>query len=478
MLRLLLALYKCGINLMALLYFAFKSYPEHIALVDDQEELTYKQLWVQSEKLAIALKENYQIQQGQKVGLLCRNHASLIKAIFAVSRLGADLYFLNVEMSKEQLSVLMDRHRFDFIVYDTECGRFNGLSSQDINDLPQTNIIEKLPRTSQRKLVLFTGGTTGSPKTAVHQPSVFSYLHPFFALVSKLKLIHYQTAYIATPIYHGYGFAVLLLFIALGKKVVITRRFDPAKACSLICEHQVEVMTVVPLMVHKLLKQDVVDLRSLKCIASGGAELNPKLVEEVFNELGDVLYNLYGTSEAGLNMIATPQDLRYAASTIGKRIKGVRVKIVDSTGNVVDVGQVGQFYIQNQWLMKNREHSTIKTGDLGYRDEKGHYFWCGRVDDMVVSAGENVYPKEVEQVLITHPQVEDAAVIGVPDDLFGQRLRAYVVLEKNADLTKDELLQWLRARVARYQIPKEISFLDQLPYTPLGKRDKKRLMEK
>jgi len=462
---------------MALLYFAHKSYPKHIALVDDQEELTYKELWLHSEKLAIALKEHYQIREGQKVGLLCRNHASLIKAIFAVSRLGADLYYLNVDMSRDQITSLVDHHRLDLIVHDEGWSPINGLNSKNISSLLQTSNTIKLPRTSKSKLVLFTGGTTGNAKTAMHQPSVFNYLPPFFALVSRLKLPHYQTAFIATPIYHGYGFAVLLLFFALGKKVVLTRQFDPDKACSLIQEHQVEVMTAVPLMINKLLRQDANAMRSLRCIASGGAELNPKLVKEVFDRLGDVLYNLYGTSEAGLNMIATPEDLRYSAHTIGKRIKGVRVKIVDPVDKEVNVGQVGQFCIQNYWSMRNREGTWIRTGDLGYREEKGYYFWSGRADDMIVSAGENVYPKEIEQVLISHPQVEDAAVIGISDDLFGQRMQAFVVLQKDADLTKDEILQWLRARVARYQIPKEFIFRDQLPYTPLGKRDKKRLQD-
>jgi fatty-acyl-CoA synthase len=125
--------------------------------------------------------------------------------------------------------------------------------------------------------------------------------------------------------------------------------------------------------------------------------------------------------------------------------------------------------------MENGAHSWIETGDLGYRDEKGYYFLCGRADSMIVSAGENVYPLEVEQVLLTHPQVEDAAVIGIRDEHFGQRLKAIVLLAPQAETTKEELFEWLRSRLARFQLPREIIFVDHLPYTPLGKLDKKLL---
>jgi acyl-CoA synthetase (AMP-forming)/AMP-acid ligase II len=323
--------------------------------------------------------------------------------------------------------------------------------------------------------VLLTGGTTGNAKEAAHKPSLFNYLDPFVAFLARLKILTYHTAYIATPIYHGYGMAVLLLFCAVGKKVVIHSGFDAQQACRLIRERQVEVVTVVPLMLHKMIETNADDLKSLACIASGGAELNPKLVKETLSRLGEVLYNLYGTSEAGLNIIATPQDLSYSAHTIGSKIKGVRLKIVDDHKREVEVGRVGQFCIKNRWSMRNGAAAWIETGDLGYRDEKGYYYLCGRADSMIVSAGENVYPLEVEQVLLTHPQVEDAAVIGIQDEHFGQRLKALVVLVPQAETTKEELLKWLRSRLARFQMPKEIIFVDHLPYTQLGKLDKKLL---
>jgi fatty-acyl-CoA synthase len=488
--RLMVAVFKNGMNLMTLLQFANMKYGDHIALVDDDETITYQQLFKQSKKLANCLKEKYNLQNGQKVGFLCKNHAELVKAIFAVSRLGADVYLLNAETSTSQFNHLVHRHRFDLVIYDSE---LNDLIEQSdytndriytyhdqlpaINNLQYSDVNEeqRLKRSSTSKLVLQTSGTTGTSKDAAHKPSLFNFLHPFMAFIQRLKILNYKTAYIATPIYHGYGIAVLLLFIPLGKKAVISRGFDAKKACKIIREHHVEVVTVVPLMLQKMLRTNPEDLKSLSCIASGGARLPIKLIEQSFNELGNVLYNLYGTSEAGLTFIATPEDLMNAPTTLGKKINRLQIMVLDDDLIEMENGKVGQLCIKNDWSIVNRNNTWIKTGDLGYRDENGYYFLCGRTDDMVVSGGENVYPIEVEQVLIKHPLIEDVAIIGVTDNQFGQRLKAFVLPVKNANLTEKELLDWLRTRVARFQLPKEIKFVDNMPYTTLGKLDKKQL---
>ena len=488
--RLIFAIYKYGINVMMLLKVAESTYGNKIALVDDNETISYKQLLAQSEKLSIILKQKYQVKSDQKVGFLCKNHASLIKSIFATSLIGSDVYLLNTEMSKRQLDFLFKQHDFDLLIYDDElCSLVDQLSFSKnkvlsyhehlpaINNLLHINSTgnQKIQRTSLSKIMLLTGGTTGISKQVAHKPSLFNYLNPFLTLLTKLKLLHYQSAYIATPIYHGYGIAVLFLFIILGKKLVISNGFEAEKACTLIRNHQVEVVTVVPLMIHKMLQNNAEDLKSLACIASGGAELNPKLAREVMNQLGDVLYNLYGTSEAGLNIIATPQDLRYSINTIGRKIEGVQLRVLDNKLRVKD-GKIGRFCIKSRWSMTNRSSPWIESGDLGYRDKNGYYFLCGRTDDMVVSAGVNVYPIELEQILIEHPQIEDVAVIGIRDEDFGSRLKAFVHPVMNAELSHEELFAWLRPRVARFQVPKEIVFIENMPYTSVGKRDKKQLI--
>ncbi|MBU9721357.1 AMP-binding protein [Bacillus alkalicola] len=487
--RLVVAIYNNGLNIMTLLHFSKMKYEDKIAFIDDEESLTYKQLYNQSMKLAIKMKEKYHLKKGQKVGFVCKNHATLMKAIFAVSRIGADVYLLNGETSQTQFNQLIQRHDFHLLIHDHEFldlierSDYNNATLCSYQDqLPDINIHqaeitidkESLQRSSTSKLVLQTSGTTGVSKDAAHKPSLFNYLNPFITFIQRLKILNYKNAYIATPINHGYGIAVLLLFIPLGKKIVVSKGFNANNACRIIRQNQVEVVTVVPKMLQDILQSNPDDLRSLSCIASGGARLPVKLVERTYEKLGLVLYNLYGTSEAGLNFIATPEDLKIAPTTIGKKIDGLQIKVIADDMNEVENG-VGQLCVKNDWSITNRGNQWIKTGDLGYRDEKGLYYLCGRTDDMVISGGENVYPIEVEQELMKHPAITDVAVIGIHDEQFGQRLKAFVVLVENATLSEEELLQWLRERVARFQIPKEIKFIDNMPYSSLGKLDKKQL---
>lgn len=156
---------------------------------------------------------------------------------------------------------------------------------------------------------------------------------------------------------------------------------------------------------------------------------------------------------------------------------GSSLKLLDENKNEVSNGVTGEFCFKNTWTMSGRTNKWIATGDLGYSNAKGYYFLCGRTDDRIVSGGENVYPVELEQVLLTHPFIVDAVVIGIDDETFGQRLKAFVVPEKNAPLTEEALIQWLRLKVARYQMPKEVQFLDHIPYTEVGKVDKMKLRQ-
>ncbi|MHC0039655.1 AMP-binding protein [Pseudoneobacillus sp. C159] len=476
--RLVAAITQFGVNLMVLLKIG-ERYGDHVAIVDDQETISYQQLLIRTENLASILKNQHSLKSGQKAAIFCENSIPMIKAIFALSSLGVDIYLLNVKMTKGELQRLIDHHQFDLLVYDDE----SLLTEVPFDKNKAFNILEgletgekvRLSRTSMGKLVLLTSGTTGVAKEAAHKPSIFYYLNPFLTMLKRLELVKYHTAYIATPIFHGYGLAVLLVFLALGKKVVISKGFEAEKACRLIKQNAVEVVTVVPLMVQKMQACRTADLMSLKCIASGGARLNPKLVDEVTTCLGDVLYNLYGTSETGLNIIATPKDLRYSPKTIGRKISGMRLRILGENGQPVANGKIGQFCVKNKWSMKDRNDAWIKTGDVGYRDGKGYYFLTGRIDDMIVSGGVNVYPIELEQVLSQHPEIVETAVIGMNDERFGQRLKAFVQKTENSSLSEDELFHWVRQRVANYQMPKEIFFIEKLPYTSLGKIDKKML---
>jgi fatty-acyl-CoA synthase len=446
-------------------------------IVDDKKSITYMELFLESNHLADYFYSTLQIQKGAKVAFLCRNNIQFIQSLFAVSRIGGDMYFLNTEMGREQIKHLLRVGKYDVLIYDIEFSplvtmcNFSGVkinSNQNFTRDTRT----KLPRASNGKMILQTGGTTGKPKEAGHKPSLFNYLDPFLAWIEKLKIREYQTAYIGTPIYHGYGMAVLLLFIPLGKKIVVTSQFEAKRTCHLINKHQIELITVVPVMLDRLLQYNKDKLKSLRCIASGGAKLNTNTIERVFQQFGNVLYNLYGTSEAGLNIIATPKDLMYFPKTLGRKISGVRFNILDEDNQKVKPGTKGYFAVKNSWSMYHWNAKWIKTGDRGYQDKKGYIFLSGRADEMIISGGENVYPSDLEQILALHPKIEEVVVIGIGDLEFGQRLKAFI---KAKEVTEQEIVNWLKNRIARYQMPKEVVILSELPYTNLGKLDKKKL---
>lgn len=485
------AIFNEGVNLMTLLHFSTRLHGRKTAVTDEKESHSYQELYERSQKLAVALQTNYDFQAKQKAAFICRNETSLISAIFAVSRLGADVYLLNPEMTAAQFSALHKRHFFDFLIYDSEVSalidhsQFEGrsiIAGHDIYAPPENSAktkpeqISKIKRIYGGNIVVLTGGTTGEPKTARRKPSLVNFLSPFFALLTELNLDRYQSAYIATPIFHGFGLAAVFIGLILGNRLFLISRFDARKGCELIEQYQIQTVTLVPLMLQRFLNYDTQSLKSLDCIISGGASLNPALVEETFGKLGDKLFNLYGTSEAGFSVLATPADLRRASNTIGRKIPGLDLRILDGDDQELADGEVGRICIKSRWSVKDSGNNWIETGDLGYRDEAGCYFLCGRNDEMIVSGGENVYPVELENILGKHPKIRQVAVIGVPDAEFGQRLKAFVAPAAGAVINEAEITGWLSGRVARFQMPVAIEFLQDLPVTAIGKINKKILV--
>jgi acyl-CoA synthetase (AMP-forming)/AMP-acid ligase II len=438
--------------------------------------------------LAGALFSERGVRGGHKVAIACGNHSAAVKALFAASRLGAHVTLVNPESSPAQVQVLEESLRFDLYVYDQRAsGVFSNppLSAKSFPAYhPTLESIDRmssmagrssirLPRVKPGNIVVMTGGTTGRPKAASRKPSPLAFLPPFVALLTRLHLDRYRSVYIATPIYHGFGLAALLVGVVLGAEMHLTERFDAAKACSLVARHHIEAVTLVPLMLQRMLKVDPASLSSLRRIISGGAWLNPALARETIGQLGPVLFNLYGTSEAGFCIMAEPKQLAHKAESVGKPVWGVRAAIVHETGLECPKGTIGRLRIKSAW--STSRESWIETGDLGWRDPEGDIFLAGRADDMIVSGGENVYPVELENVLVQHPEVEAVAVVGIPDEEFGQRLKAVVVKKRSSAVDVASLRDWLKPRTARYQMPAVIEFVEQIPHTPLGKVDKKAL---
>lgn len=475
------ALATTGINLMVMLRVAARLHPYRIAVIDERAQLTYAELWRQAEALAVALHEERGLCGGHKVAIICGNHAAAVKAVFAASRLGAHVFLVNPESSAAQVQALEESHRFDLYVFDGRSSAAFASGALASKSLPADSIdgmasVARRTRLSRAKtgnIVVMTGGTTGRPKAASRKPSMLAFLPPFVALLPRLHLDQYRSVYIATPIYHGFGLAALFMGVMLGARMYLTERFDAARACALVAKHRIEAVTLVPLMLQRMLKLDAGALSSLRRIISGGAWLSPALAKETRTQLGPVLFNLYGTSEAGFCIMADPDVLARKPESIGRPVWGVRASIVDASDRQVQGRAIGRLRIRSSWSTSRK--SWIETGDLAYRDADGHLFLAGRADDMIVSGGENVYPIELENVLVQHPDLEAVAVVGVADAEFGQRLKAFVVRKPGRVLDAQALRVWLKPRVARYQMPVAIELRDELPHTALGKIDKKAL---
>jgi acyl-CoA synthetase (AMP-forming)/AMP-acid ligase II len=320
---------------------------------------------------------------------------------------------------------------------------------------------------------VLTGGTTGAPKAAARRPSPLAFIRLFLHLVAALGLDRCRAAWVGVPLFHGYGIAAFLVALTLGRTVHLAPRFEAAAAAALIEAEGIDAAVVVPSMLRRMLTAGA-ELGCLRCIVSGGAALPPSLAAETRARLGDVLFNLYGTSEGGVAVFAAPEDLAEAPDTIGREIWGVRVAILGAGDAPVPDGTPGRLCVASSAAVSRS--GWIETGDIGLRDPAtGRLFVRGRADDMIVSGGENVSPWEVETVLATHPHVREAAAVGVPDPDFGQRLVAFVEPRDGATLDAAALSAWLADRIARYQRPRSIHLLDQLPLTPIGKVDKRAL---
>jgi fatty-acyl-CoA synthase len=466
-----------GMNLAALVRFAARRKGDTIALIDDGQATSFNDLAGQCERMAAALRDAHGVRGGDVVAVLGHNGAGLVRGVFAAARLGASVTLLNPDMAPPQLLALIERHHVKLVIVAADTQPLvagAACPALDADDLLASApaAYRPLARVTGGELVVLTGGTTGPPKAARRKPSVRNFLLLFLHLVTALELDLHPSVYIAVPLFHGYGIAAFLVALALGRTVYLEPRFKAPAACALIDGWRIEVVAVVPSMLQRMLAEPA-DLSSLRCVITGGAALPAPLAVETRRRLGEVLFNLYGTSEAGVAMFAAPADLAAAPDTIGREIWGVHVTVRDTTDAVVPDGQIGRLCVQSRAAVA--QGAWIETGDVGLRGAEGRLFVRGRVDDMIVSGGEKVNPWEVESVLLTHPDVREAAAVGVPDPDFGQRLVAFIVPRSGSALTPETLTSWLESRIARYQRPRKIEFRVELPLTAIGKVNKRAL---
>ncbi len=472
-------------------------------LIDELGALTFDELNRRSDGLACVLADRG-VTGEDCIGIMCRNHRGFLDITFAAAKLGARTLYLNTDFAGPQLRDVCAREGVTLLVHDAEYAQLVGslrprhgvlLGWHDGEAEQET--VEQLvragagrvppPPVHASRVVLLTSGTTGSPKGAPRHSS--SSIAPLGAILSKVPYRAGQSTFLAAPMFHALGYTQLLLAIYLGNTVVAQRRFTPERVLDAVVEHRPTALVAVPVMLQRLvaaLEQHPGrwDTSSLRIVFLSGSQLGPELVRRAQATIGHKLYNFYGSTEVAYATFATPEDLRAAPGTAGRPPFGTLVRLYDARGNRVEgVGKTGRIFVGNTFQFegytggggKEVRDGLMSTGDVGHFDAAGRLFIDGRDDEMVISGGENVFPGEVEELLVTHPEIEEASVIGVDDADFGQRLAAFVVTRTGSQLADADVKEFVAAHLARFKVPRDIAFVTELPRNPAGKVLKREL---
>ena len=480
-------------------------YPDEVALIDEIGELTFEEVHRRSNALARAFADRG-VGPGKGVGIMCRNHRGFIDATLAAAKLGASSLYLNTQFAGPQLAEVMEREGPEILVYDEEftelleevdkgIDRVVAWTDGDAGDDSLESMIEGSddadlsPPDEKARFVILTSGTTGTPKGA--QRSSPDGLGALASLFDVIPFRSRERMMIACPLFHSWGFTHFVLALPLASTIVLQRKFKEEETLKTVEEKEAQVLVVVPVMLQRILNLDdeVLDkysLPSLRITSVSGSALPGELALKWMDNFGDNIYNLYGSTEVAYATVATPEDLREAPGTAGRPPRGTIVRIYDEDDNVLEQGESGRIFVGNDMAFegytggggKDEIDGLLSSGDVGHFDEDGRLFIDGRDDEMIVSGGENVFPREVEDLLSDHDAVAETAVIGIEDDDFGQRLKAFVVLGGGKDAGEDELKKHVKSNLAGYKVPKEIEFLDELPRNATGKILKRELEER
>ncbi|WP_431832916.1 AMP-binding protein [Corynebacterium freneyi] len=484
--------------------------PHHTAIIDDGGSMTYSEFHDNANRLARALRHG-DIRPRDRIGLLCRNHRGFLLALCAHGRLGTDLVLLNTGASAEQTLAVIREQKLDFLFIDEE---FTHLLPENFDDCPVavswlenyqdascvregwTSMREMLrtappeswptadlpTRPRRGRVIVLTSGTTGTPKGA-RRPEPKSWM-PASSIMSRIPLRHNRPAFLAAPLFHTWGFATAQLCIALRSTMILRRHFEPSDALRIIEAHNPHTIFLVPTMLQRMLEvmPDDYDVAGspLEVIASCGSAIPEHVVKQALDRFGPVLYNQYGSTEVSWATIATPDELAANPTTAGRAPLGTRISIRDDEGNALPEGETGRIFVGNGMLYEGYTRpgadkeiidGMVCTGDLGHL-ENGMLYISGREDDMIVSGGENVFPRETEDALSELPGVRECCVYGVPDERFGQALVAWVVRDdspEGRELDDEAIRSHVKQRLARHSVPRETVFMDELPRNAVGK---------
>ncbi|MBD3211909.1 MAG: AMP-binding protein [Candidatus Lokiarchaeota archaeon] len=487
--------------------------PEREAVYDNVEDkrYTFKDIETRANQLARVLL-NLDIRKGDRVATFSSNRMELIDLFFATSKIGAILVPFNIRLASQEIEQLMHKMSPKILFYENSLysqiehleneSKFNNrvvLDSRDFkNDTNIKSLTKKVSSTQVERpklnfeyphLILFTGGTTGLPKGAILPHRLVFWNSINTILTWGLRPDDIQP--LLFPLFHTGGWNVLLMpFFHLGAKSILMGDFDPLETMSIIEEEKCTIVIGVPTMFHVMANQNQfksAKFKSVRVFISGGAPCPVAIMENYWNKNKHFKMG-YGLTEVGPNNFYLPEkDIRNKPTSVGLPVLHCDMKIINDKGDNVSQGEVGELLLKGPHIFsgywdepqetKNaiEENGYVHTGDLAKQDEDGYYYIVGRKKEMYISGGENVFPVEIEELLYKHPAIDEAAVIGVPDEKWGEVGKAFITLKKGENINPDQVKEYLIERLAKYKIPKYFEIRDSLPTSGTGKILKKDL---
>jgi long-chain acyl-CoA synthetase len=474
-------------------------FPDNPVFVFEDQTTTYKQLYLKVNQLAKGL-ENMGMGKGDRIAVFLPNIPEFIIIYFAAQKIGAIVVALNVLLKKDEVkhiltdsgariifagkeqAVHIPAHEVDTLEKLILVGE-ESVDNDHINktfDSATTDFIPLEMASDDPAAILYTSGTTGTPKGAtLTQSNIVSNVN---ATICHIGMKTDDVIHLFLPLFHCFGQNFIMnACVKMGACMVMHQKFEPDPVVSAISKYKVTMFFAVPTIYTYFLnmKDEDLDLSSIRYYFTAAAIMPTQVAEKWQNKYKIPINDGYGLTESS-PFASYNHDLKYKLGSIGKPIMNVEMKIVDEDKNEVTRGEWGEICIKGPNVMQgywNQPEETAKaikddwlfTGDVGTIDEQGYYFVVDRIKDLIISAGNNIYPAEVENVLYKHPAVLEAAVFGKPDDIKGEAVAAAVVLQPGKSVEPDELIGFCRSKMAKYKAPKHIIFIDELPKSPTGK---------
>jgi len=485
-----------------------ESTPDGTALVDADEgtELTYETFDRRVSGLAAALSDQYGVGGG-RIGVLLGTRQAFAQLYFAVGRLGGSVVALNVELPADRLRTQVERADVELLVCGSQTEELaHTIATADVPvasvEEPTNPAIDTLEATETddnpateadldtEGLVLFTSGTAGEPKGV--RLTRRNLVASGAASAHRLGVDPADRWLVCLPMYHMGGLAPLLRSTLYGTTTVVQREFGHDATARVLEEYDVTGVSLVPTMLTRLIDAGWEPNDPLRFVLLGGAPASRELIERCAAR--DVpVYPTYGMTETASQVAtATPEEARAHPGTVGTPLRGTSVSVLGGDGTATEPGTTGELvvdgptvtpgYLDAEQTADAFDDDGFHTGDLGYADESGRLWVVGRVDDAIVTGGENVHPTRVADALQDLPGVADAAVFGLPDDEWGERVAALVVPAGapagSPSLTADQVRESVRDRLATYAVPKTIGFADQIPRTHSGTIDREAVRDR